>query len=104
MILIIDPLQESFDNKIIDSAFKLIKQFGYQDLKPHFIYAGVYYINHILKIIERFKYNLKKNNIEQVMMTMVHMWRDHLVTKRDMKRIYKEGTLVQNLLTLSHTF
>ena len=40
---------------------------------------------------------MEKYNIQQAMMTMVHMWRDHLVTKRDMKRIYKEGTLVQNL-------
>ena len=96
MILIIDPLQESYDIKIINSAFELIENFGYHDLKPHFIYAGEYYIfNEIFSIID--KYKMKKNNIEQAMMTMVHMWRDHLVSNKDMKHIYKEGTLVQSL-------
>ena len=95
---IIDPLQERADIKIIDSAFKLIKNHRYQDLKPHFIFAGEYYIfNQIFRIIDRFKYKMKKYNIEQVMMTMVHLWRDHLVTNKDMKHIYKEGTLVQSL-------
>ena len=92
MILIIDPLQESSDIKIMDSAFKLIKHFGYQDLKPHFIYAGEYYIGR-----EEMKNFMKKYNIGHVMMTMVHMWRDHLLTNKDMKHIYKERTLVQSL-------
>ena len=96
MDLIIDPFQESSDSNIIDSAFELIKNFGYQDLKPHFIYAGEYYIfNQIFSIIDN--YRMRKYNIEQGMMTMVHMWRGHLVSNKDMKHIYKEGTLVRSL-------
>ena len=39
------PLKEPFDEKIIDSAFLKITESEVNDLKTHFIYAGLFYFS-----------------------------------------------------------
>ena len=76
---------------IFDAGVKSISDFGKDDLMPHFIYCGFYYFieEREEKLKEMILTKMRKYGIESSILTMLHMWRGHLVTKEKVENAYK---------------
>ena len=60
-------------------------------MEIHFVYAGRYYYFEYEDVLRSFILKgMKKNNIKKVMVTRIHMWRSHLITKEEMKNFCNE--------------
>ena len=74
------------DTEIIHSALQKVAESNTQILDTHFIYAGDYYMNtSINNIVWR---GLMIHNLESVIVTRIHMYRDSLITKEQMEDTY----------------
>ena len=59
-------------------------------MEIHFVYAGWYYYYNEDVLRSIILKGMKKNNIKKVMVTRIHMWRSHLITKEEMKNFCNE--------------
>ena len=82
------------DRKIIKAGVKEMVRFGNDELEPHFIYCGDYYMRkeRISNFEKMFFKQMKKFGIQSSMLTMLFMRRDDLVTKEKAKEA-SEGKL-----------
>ena len=71
-----------------DLGIKKAAEYQADDLKTHFIVAGVYYWNRYTRKSMILK-KMKKYGIKEAMVTIIGMWRDHLITKEKMEDYYK---------------
>ena len=88
--------KEVFDSEVLENAIQLVS-LSQPDLKPHFIYAGEYYLLDVFsqltptledirsKIIEFIVLKMEEYNVRDAMLTFLFMERLHLVTKETMK-------------------
>ena len=88
--------KEIFDSEVLENAIQLVS-LSQPDLKPHFIYAGEYYLLDVFsqltptledirsKIIEFIVLKMEEYNVRDAMLTFLFMERLHLVTKETMK-------------------
>ena len=79
------------DLEIFDGGVKSISDFGKDDLMPHFIYCGDYYLygEQIKKLKEIILTKMRKYGIQLSILTMLSMMRMNLVTKETVKKAYK---------------
>ena len=81
------------DRKIIDEGFKSMVSFGNDELVPHFIYCGKYYIwSRVKNFKKMFLIKMKENGIKSSILTMLYMRRRNLITKEKAKEA-SEGKL-----------
>ena len=85
---------EKIDLEIIDAGAKSILDFGEDDLMPHFIYCGNYYIweKGWEKFETMFSTKMKKYGIQSAVLTGFWIARNYLIPKEKQKMAY-EGKL-----------
>ena len=71
--------KERFDKQVIDSAFKGIVESKTDNLKIHFVYAGIYYRKHEDALKSLILEKMKKYKIKEVMVTIICMSRRNLM-------------------------
>ena len=85
------------DLEIFDAGVKSISDSGKDDLMPHFIYCGLYYIGRRKQLEKIFLTKMREYGIQSSILTMLDMARLNLVTKEKVKKAYK-GELKNELL------
>ena len=93
--LFLRSTKEINDLDIFDSGVKSIFDFGKDDLVPHFIYCGDYYLcedRQIQKLKQLILTKMRKYGLQSSILTMLHMVRCNLVTKEKVKNA-AEGKL-----------
>ena len=74
------------DPEIIDEGFKSMVSFGNDELVPHFIYCGHYYIwSRVENFKEMFLTKMKEYGMKSSIVTMLRMYRRNLITKEKAK-------------------
>ena len=82
---LIIPLEEKFDEKVINSAFQKIVESKTENMQTHFIYAGYHYYQRHRDYYELQSFILeamKKYKIKKVMLTVIggyHVRLKHLL-------------------------
>ena len=81
--------KEQFDSKIVNTAIQKAAENQSTGIQSFFIYAGYdyQYSTHVLKslVLE----GMRRYGLQSAMLTMICMWRSHLVTKEQMEDYYK---------------
>ena len=72
-----------------DLGIKKAAEYQADDLKTHFIVAGEYYDWHRYTMKPMILAKMKKYGIKEAMVTIIRMWRIHLITKEKMEDYYK---------------
>ena len=90
--------KETNDLDIFDAGVKSILDFGKDDLMPHFIYCGYYYLRKERreKLKEIILTKMRKYDIQSSILTMLYMRRWKLVTKEKVKKA-AEGKLKNDI-------
>ena len=84
-------IKELNDANIIDIGFKSILDFGKEELVPHFIYAGDYYLYAAARsrLEKIFLTKMEHFKVPFAIITELRMWRNNLVTKETVKKAYQ---------------
>ena len=86
--------KEQFDSKIVNTAIQKAAENQSTNSESLFIYAGYdyQYSTHVLKslVLE----GMRRYGLHSAMLTMICMWRSHLVTKEQMEDYYKGRRLM----------
>ena len=86
-------IKELNDANIIDIGFKSILDFGKEELEPHFIYAGDYYLyaeSRRRTWLEKiFLTKMEHNKLQFAIVTQLGMSRWNLITKETVKKAYQ---------------
>ena len=84
-------IKELNDANIIDFGFKSMLDFGKDELEPHFIYAGRYYLWSARSRLEKiFLTKMEHYKMQSAILTQLGMRRWKLVTKETVKKAYQE--------------
>ena len=104
--------KEQNDVDILDAGVKSVFDFGKDELMPHFVYCGNYYLleeKRMLKLREIILTKMRKYGVQSSIVTMMWMIRWNLVTKEKVKKAaegklkndqdweYKEGSINDDL-------
>ena len=104
--------KEQNDVDILDAGVKSVFDFGKDELMPHFVYCGNYYLleeKRMLKLREIILTKMRKYGVQSSILTMMWMIRWNLVTKEKVKKAaegklkndqdweYKEGSINDDL-------
>ena len=93
------------DKTVFDSGFRIISDYGEDDLTPHFIYCGMHYFwNDEDQLRSLFLDKMKSYGVRTAILTMLNMWRRNLEYMKENSKMNIIGRTKNPLMMIWRIF